>query len=63
MSYSVKKNKNQYDILEKNTGTLIQIGYSEKNARNTCRKLNLGSGFEGWTPPFFSKKNIPVNFS
>ncbi len=56
MSYSVKKSKGQYDILEKESGTLIEMRCDEKNARDTCRKLNLGSGFEGWTPTFFSKK-------
>lgn len=56
MSYSVKKSEGQFDILEKESGTLIEIRSDEKHARDTCRKLNLGSGFEGWTPTFFSKK-------
>ena len=62
MSYSVKKNKGQYDILEKESGTLIQIFGDEKDARDVCRKLNLGSGFEGWTPTFFSKKTPNVKY-
>lgn len=56
MSYSVKKSNDQYDILEKDSGILIETHGDEKNARDICRKLNLGSGFEGWTPTFFSKK-------
>lgn len=61
MSYSLKKNENQYSILEIDSGTLIQVGTDYNNARITCRKLNLGFGFQGWTPLFFSKKNISTN--
>lgn len=56
MSYSVKKHEDGYDILEKDTGLLIKLSCSEEKARNLCRKMNLGSGFNGWTPPFFTMK-------
>jgi hypothetical protein len=61
MSYSVKHNEGQYDILEKDSGVLIEMYRNERHARDTCRKLNLGSGFEGWTPDFFSRKYSLVN--
>ena len=56
MSYSVKKSEDGFDILEKNTGLLIKLGCTEEKARDLCRKMNLGSGFNGWTPPFFTSK-------
>jgi|TARA_R110000803_G_scaffold100740_1_gene168783 hypothetical protein len=60
MSYTVKKNQSYYNILEKKSGTLIEIGMAERESdvRATCRKLNLGSGFEGWTPLFFTKRSL-----
>lgn len=56
MSYIVKENDGTYDILEKNTDILIKLGYSKEDARELCRKMNLGSGFNGWTPLFFTEK-------
>lgn len=57
MSYSVIKNdKNLYDIFEKDTGCVIEVKKpDEKEARSLCRKMNLGSGFDGWTPDFVAK--------
>jgi len=58
MSYSVVQSaKNPiYDIIEKNTETKIELSYNEKDARQVCRKLNLGGGFNGFTPIFFAVK-------
>jgi len=63
MSYSVKENeKFSYDIIEKDTDITIVMKTNEKRARELCRKLNLGSGFNGFTPVFFADykgKEIP----
>lgn len=58
MSYSVIKNdKNLYDIFEKDSEVVIEVGkQNEAEARAVCRKLNLGSGFNGWTPEFVAKR-------
>ena len=56
MSYAVKENTNQFDVYENTSNVLIELQTSESHARELCRKLNLGSGFNGWTPPFFSEK-------
>lgn len=58
MSYSVIKNdKNLYDIFEKESDNVIEISKAdEQEARAVCRKLNLGSGFNGWTPDFVAKR-------
>lgn len=56
MSYKVVKNNESFDIYEKDSDVLIDLDTTEENARNLCRKMNLGSGFNGWTPPFFAVK-------
>ena len=61
MSYSVKPSENGYDIFEKESETLIELKVNEKDARDFCRKLNLGSGFNGWTPTFVASKFRPVS--
>jgi hypothetical protein len=60
MSYSVIKNdKNLYDILEKDSEVVIEVSkHDEDEARSVCRKLNLGSGFNGWTPEFVAKRKV-----
>jgi hypothetical protein len=60
MSYSVITNENEgYDLFEKDSGLTIELDLDEeKDARSLCRKLNLGSGFAGWTPIFFTQKYL-----
>lgn len=53
MTYSVRKHNNQYHIIEKDTGYSINIFKTQDKARELCRSLNLGSGFDGYTPAFF----------
>lgn len=54
MSYKVKKEKHNYNILEKNTDITIVLKTTEQRAKDFCRKLNLGAGFNGFTPLFFA---------
>lgn len=57
MSYKVhRNNEGSYDILEKDTDTVVMLSTVESRARDLCRKMNLGSGFNGWTPEFFNAK-------
>jgi hypothetical protein len=56
MSYSVKQGESGYNIVEKDTDAIIVLERTEKDARALCRKMNLGSGFNGWTPTFFTKR-------
>lgn len=56
MSYAVKETLGTFDIIEKNTDVKIVLKTDEKIAKSVCRKLNLGAGFNGWTPLFFSIK-------
>lgn len=66
MSYYIKEsllypedsenNRVLYKIVEKNTELEIYETVSYDKTRNMCRSLNLGSGFHGWTPSFFTIK-------
>lgn len=56
MSYAVKQKEHNFDIYEKDTDILIELSLDEKCAKDLCRKLNLGSGFNGWTPRFLAEK-------
>lgn len=60
MSYTLKKTNTAYDIYEKGSDVLIELSFEEKKAKDLCRKLNLGSGFNGWTPQFFATKHEVV---
>jgi len=61
MSYRILETEKGYDIVEKETGVVIELSRTEKDARNICRKLNLGSGFCGWTPMFLAKKCLQMS--
>lgn len=54
MSYSVKKGKDGYDVYEKDTDQIIELCSSFQQTKDIVRKLNLGSGFNGFTPCFFA---------
>ena len=55
MSYRVENNNNKYDIVEKDTELVVYTLTDSKDARSMCRSLNLGSGFNGFTPTFFTE--------
>jgi hypothetical protein len=57
------KDKSMYDVLEETTGQVIKsfAGDRFSEARAFMRHLNLGGGFDGWTPSFLLKKiNLSV---
>lgn len=56
MTYKLVAKENSFDILEKDSNLTIVLDAEEKRAKQLCRKLNLGSGFGGWTPLFFAEK-------
>lgn len=58
MSYVVKEVDGVRGIVETSTDTFIHMKKrSEKEVLDIARKLNLGSGFNGWTPEFFAGIN------
>jgi len=52
------ENKTMYDVLEETTNQVIKSfpGNKFSEARAFMRHLNLGGGFDGFTPTFFLKK-------
>lgn len=59
MSYITKVERNGlHKIVEKETSVEIELKKDENAVRDICRKLNLGSGFAGFTPPFFAGYNL-----
>ena len=62
MSYYVEQSElsgeTYYNVVEKDTGQVISTSPTEKASRVTCRTLNLGSGFDGFTPNFFLNCNF-----
>ena len=61
MSYYVRKTEAAFDIVEKDSELIMKTMTDESAARKLCRSLNLGTGFNGFTPPFFCLKypNVP----
>ena len=54
MSYKVEKIDDKYAIIE-NEKLVINSYKSRKQANEVCRGLNLGKGFGGTTPLFFTQ--------
>lgn len=58
MTYKVISEADKFSILEKDSDLVIRLRTDEKRAKDLCRKMNLGSGFNGWTPPFFAENTF-----
>ena len=52
------QDKTKYDVFEETTNQVIKSFPGDKfsEARAFMRHLNLGGGFDSWTPSFFLKK-------
>ena len=48
-----------YEVVEMGTRQVIKAGISLADARELTRRLNLGNGFDGFTPAFFLER-IPL---
>ena len=42
-----------FNVVETQTDQVIMTGLSQARAKQACRHLNFGGGFDGWTPQFF----------
>lgn len=54
MSYRVNEKNGSYEIIEKGSELVVAVRTEKDVAVKLCRSLNLGSGFDGFTPPFFT---------
>jgi hypothetical protein len=61
MSYRVEEDSKEkkFKVIEKNTEIVLYKSECSKDARSMCRSLNLGSGFNGLSPRFFSLECRP----
>jgi len=58
VSYVTKEVEGKKGIFETTTETFIIYNKkTDKDIQTVARKLNLGSGFNGWTPQFFAGIN------
>ena len=55
MTYRVVQDNKSFRIVEKDTELTVMEKSNEKSARELCRSLNLGAGFSGFTPAFFTE--------
>ncbi len=53
MSYKINHRDGEYALIE-NEQTVIMTFKSRRRANEVCRGLNLGKGFNGNTPKFFT---------
>ena len=60
MPYRVEKIRNEYVIKEKGSDYTIASFTRNREARELCRGLNLGQGFDGNTPAFFVQEYKPI---
>lgn len=56
MGYRVNEKKNLFEIIEKGSELVVATRKQKDAATKLCRSLNLGSGFDGFTPTFFTLK-------
>lgn len=54
MGYNVKENAGVFEIIERGTDLVVANRKSNEEARKLARSLNLGAGFNGFTPTFFT---------
>jgi len=56
MNYKMKVDNGVHQVLETSTEQIIKTFDNKDSCRKFMRRLNLGSGFDGFTPSFFLKK-------
>ena len=54
-NYKIVEENNAFNVFEVPTEQVIKTFSDNKEARKFLRHLNLGGGFDGWTPTFFLK--------
>ena len=54
MAYVVQQDKTCFNVVEKSSDLIIATRKVKTAATAICRALNLGAGFDGHTPTFFT---------
>jgi len=58
MNYKIVRRKKQYCVLEIETNMIIRKYNYRSSASSLCQHLNLGGGFDGFTPPFILRESL-----
>lgn len=59
--YSVVKDSDmRWNVREMSTSQDVYSSPTEKSARDMVRSLNLGAGFNGYTPGFMTIEYLPL---
>ena len=58
LAYSLKTTDNGVFLVEKGTELEIPINKDPKTAKGIMRNVNMGGGFNGHTPTFFTWKGL-----
>ena len=57
MNYKIiKQNEFVSSIFETRTDQYVAMSMPANEAKDLCRSLNFGGGFDGWTPSFFNER-------
>ena len=56
VNYKIQQTENLYQVVETQTGNIVANFLEQHQAKTTCRHLNFGGGFDGYTPEFFLQK-------
>lgn len=56
MNYIVEEDDTVFSVVEKTTDTVVYQAKRLEQAKQMCVKLNSGTGFQGFTPTFFTKE-------
>jgi hypothetical protein len=54
-NYKLIENNGVHCVYEVTTDQTIKTFLDQKEAKKFMRHLNLGGGFDGWTPTFFMR--------
>ena len=60
MNYKIFESNSKFEVIETTTGQRVKAFALMAEAKKFMRHLNLGGGFDGWTPTFLLK-NISIN--
>jgi hypothetical protein len=63
INYKVIKDNFGYNVVETKTDQIIKVFEVQADAKKLMKHLNLGGGFDGFTPNFFVKKVSVPYFS
>ena len=56
MPYTMRNTKDLFEIVERGSELVVATRKTKEDATKLTRSLNLGSGFDGFTPTFFTYK-------